>query len=76
MEASAETAPQAPSQAVDDVIDLSILRETVGDKIEDHCQLLTSYIDALPQALDDIQRAFGRHNHEQLMEYAHKLKSW
>ena len=74
-EASAKTVPQAPGSTGNEAIDLSILKESVGDKVEVHRQLLTSYIDALPQALDDIQGAFGWRNYDQLREYAHKLKS-
>jgi len=58
-----------------DAIDLSVLRQTVGDSFETHCQLLTSYVDALPSALEDIQQAFAWSNHEQLADYAHRLKS-
>jgi EAL domain-containing protein (putative c-di-GMP-specific phosphodiesterase class I)/signal transduction histidine kinase/DNA-binding response OmpR family regulator len=58
-----------------EVVDLSILRESVGDRIEVHRQLLMSYINALPEALDDIQQTLGWHNHQHLGEYAHKLKS-
>jgi EAL domain-containing protein (putative c-di-GMP-specific phosphodiesterase class I)/DNA-binding response OmpR family regulator len=74
-EASAETVPRAPDSSANEAIDLSILRESIGDKADVHRQLLTSYIDALPQALDDIQGAFGWNNHQQLREYVHKLKS-
>jgi len=74
-EAPVAEAPQAPESTPTEVIDLSILRESAGDKVEVHRQLLKSYIDMLPGALDDIQQAFGRNNHEQLGEYAHKLKS-
>ena len=64
-----------PESVSDEAVDLSMLKESVGDKIELHRQLLRTYIDALPKALDDIQQAFGWRNHQQLGECAHKLKS-
>jgi len=73
--AATTTALKAADSALGEAIDLSMLRESVGDKIEIHRQLLRSYIDSLPKALDYIQQAFGWRNHEQLREYAHKLKS-
>jgi EAL domain-containing protein (putative c-di-GMP-specific phosphodiesterase class I)/signal transduction histidine kinase/DNA-binding response OmpR family regulator len=74
-EASTTTATKAPHSAQGEAIDLSILRESVGDKVAVHRLLLKSYSDTLPQALDEIQQALGRRNHEQLGDYAHKLKS-
>jgi EAL domain-containing protein (putative c-di-GMP-specific phosphodiesterase class I)/signal transduction histidine kinase/HPt (histidine-containing phosphotransfer) domain-containing protein/chemotaxis response regulator CheB len=73
--APATEAAVAVDSSSNEAIDLSMLRESVGDKIEVHRQLLSSYIDALPKALEEIQQAFGWNNHEQLREYAHKLKS-
>jgi EAL domain-containing protein (putative c-di-GMP-specific phosphodiesterase class I)/signal transduction histidine kinase/DNA-binding response OmpR family regulator/HPt (histidine-containing phosphotransfer) domain-containing protein len=72
---ASKTASRATDDAPDEAIDLELLRESVGDKVEVHRRLLKSYIDALPQALDDIQQAFGWRNHDQLGEYVHKLKS-
>jgi EAL domain-containing protein (putative c-di-GMP-specific phosphodiesterase class I)/DNA-binding response OmpR family regulator/two-component sensor histidine kinase len=66
---------QASENASDEAIDLSMLRLTVGDKIEVQRRLLKSYIDALPKALYDIRQAYAWHNLEQLGAYAHKLKS-
>ena len=60
---------------VGEVVDLSVLRNSVGDKPEIHQRLLNSYINVLPQALDDIQIAYAWRNHELLNEYVHKLKS-
>ena len=67
--------PNASPGSVVEAIDLSKLRESVGDKPEVHRQLLESYIKTLPKALEDIQLAFGWRNYEQLGEHAHKLKS-
>ena len=47
----------------------------VGDNIEAHHRLLRTYVDALPKTLDIIQQACNAGNHEQLEEYAHRLKS-
>jgi len=58
-----------------DAIDLSVLKQSIGESFETHCQLLTSYVNALPEALEDIQQAFAWSNHEQLADYAHRLKS-
>jgi EAL domain-containing protein (putative c-di-GMP-specific phosphodiesterase class I)/DNA-binding response OmpR family regulator len=61
--------------AAGEVVDLSVLRNSVGDKPEIHQRLLNSYINVLPQSLDDIQIAHAWRNHELLNEYVHKLKS-
>jgi CheY-like chemotaxis protein len=58
-----------------EVVNLAILRRSVGNKPEVHRHLLTSYARTLPQSLDDIQIAYSWRNHELLSEYAHKLKS-
>ncbi len=57
------------------VIDLSVLHRSIGNNIELHRQLLSSYADDLPQTLEKFQNAFAWHNYEQLAEIAHKLKS-
>jgi CheY-like chemotaxis protein/HPt (histidine-containing phosphotransfer) domain-containing protein len=66
---------QSPKITPDEAIDLSVLKLMVGDNIELHHKLLTTYIVTLPEALDDIQQAFDARNHDLLGEYAHKLKS-
>jgi EAL domain-containing protein (putative c-di-GMP-specific phosphodiesterase class I)/HPt (histidine-containing phosphotransfer) domain-containing protein len=38
-------------------------------------QLLISYAESLPVALEDMDNAFSWHNYEQIKKYAHKLKS-
>ena len=66
---------QAPQSASAEAIDLAVLTEVVGDNIEAHHRLLRTYVDALPETLDIIQQACNAGNHDQLGEYAHRLKS-
>ena len=70
-----ETGAQAGENDLLEAIDLSMLRRTVGDKFEVQNRLLKAYIDALPKALFDIRQAYAWHNLEQIVGYAHKLKS-
>ena len=66
------------AQVVDiepEAVDMSMLKQAVGDKTEIHHRLLTSYINELPNALEGIRQAFGWKNHDQLRESVHKLKS-
>jgi len=70
-----ETCAQAGENDPLEAIDLSMLRRTVGDKFEVQNRLLKAYIDALPKALFDIRQAYAWHNLEQIVGYAHKLKS-
>ena len=73
-----EAADQAPvdlSLEPNEVVDLKVLAESTGDKPELHRHLLNSYRNALGDETDNIQQAFAWKNHEQLVEYAHKLKS-
>ena len=56
-------------------IDVSILRQSVGDRIDLQRRLLKTYTEAMPKSLFDIRQAFAWHNLEQLGGFAHKLKS-
>ena len=56
-------------------IDISVLKQSLGDNFETQCRLLTSYTDALPEAVDEIQQAFAEKNYQQLADFAHRLKS-
>jgi PAS domain S-box-containing protein len=73
--AGSEATAQAWENASVEAIDLSVLRRSVGNKIEVHRRLLKSYTDALPKAIYDIREAYVGHNLEQLGARAHKLKS-
>ena len=59
----------------DEAIDISVLQLSIGNKLEAHREVLSSYVDALPEALGDIQIAFAWRNQDQLADHAHKLKS-
>ncbi len=72
---AAEQAPVDLPLASSEVVDLRVLAESTGDKPELHRQLLTSYRAALGDETDNMQQAFAWKNNEQLVEYAHKLKS-
>jgi len=60
---------------VDDVIDVSVLEKSTGNKPELHRRLLKAYEQALGTELDNIQQAFAWKNSEQIAAYTHKLKS-
>ena len=60
---------------LDSVLDTSVLTQSTGEKPELHRHLLQSYQGALDDEVDNIQQAFAWKNHEQIAEYAHKLKS-
>ncbi|MDH3221426.1 MAG: PAS domain-containing protein [Gammaproteobacteria bacterium] len=70
-----QAAAQVEPDAFAEAIDLSVLRQSVGAKVEVQQRLLKTYIDALPRALFDIRQAYAWHNLEQLGGLAHKLKS-
>ncbi|MCP4376091.1 MAG: EAL domain-containing protein [bacterium] len=74
-----ETGSDASTTAVDEMpdeaIDLTLLGQVVGDKMDVQRRLLTTYISTLPKALFDIRQAYAWNNLEQLEAYAHKLKS-
>jgi len=57
------------------IVDLNVLRQSVGDKPETHRKLLNSFTNTLPEAIGDIEDAFAWRNHEKLSDAAHKLKS-
>ena len=71
--------PQVDSTSGQDVqpeaIDVSMLRQSVGDRSDLQRRLLRKYTEALPKSLFDIRQAFAWHNLEQLEGFAHKLKS-
>ena len=56
-------------------VDIEVLKQTIGDNIETHRRLLSAYVEALPEAVADIQRAFTSNYFDQLADHAHKLKS-
>ena len=69
--AESSAGQDAPTEA----IDVSLLRQSVGDRIDFQRRLLKTYAEALPKNLFDIRQAFAWHNLEQLGGFAHKLKS-
>ena len=76
--APAALAPATPTPAAptpEKVVDFSVLTHSIGDKPELQCDLLKSYLDALENEFEQIQRAFAWKNSEQISEYSHKLKS-
>jgi len=74
-QASEGNASQAPDPKTTAPVNLSMLRESVGDAIEVQRKLLKSFVDSLPKSLDEIHQAFARDDYRQLRESAHKLKS-
>ena len=58
-----------------EAIDLMVLQRSTGNKGEAHRELLSAYAQTLPDFLGDIQIAFAWRNHEQMADFAHKLKS-
>ena len=66
---------KAADLALEEAINLAVLRQSTGDKPDLHQHLLKSYHDALDDELDIIQQAFAWKNSGQISEYAHKLKS-
>ncbi len=73
MPAVGNTPPDAAAPA--EAIDLKLLRQSVGERIEIQRKLLRTYAESLPKALYDLRQAYAWHNLEQLADYAHKLKS-
>jgi len=76
----ASTKSQAPPPSVgkmqsDSLIDLSVLRDSVGDKPDVYKGLLNSFLRSLPESIVDIEDAFSWRNHKKMAEVAHKLKS-
>ncbi len=59
----------------DDPVDLAVLAQSTGNKVELHQQLLHSYLQALPGAIAEIRQAFAWKSEEKIAEYTHKLKS-
>ncbi len=59
----------------DQPVDMGVLRQSTGDNLELHRQLLRTFADSLSECSDEIEQAFAWKNHEQIAEYAHKLKS-
>ena len=70
--AAVVTSAETPA---DLVIDFDVLVQSTGDRPELHRSLLQSYEDALEPDLNNIQQAFAWKNSEQIVEYAHRLKS-
>ena len=70
--AAVVTSAETPA---DVVIDFDVLTQTTGDRPELHRSLLRSYEDALEPDLNNIRQAFAWKNSEQIVEYAHRLKS-
>lgn len=58
-----------------EVIDFSVLSNSVGDNENTHRQLLSAYLDELPQSLIPIQKAFTERDFQLLNEHTHRLKS-
>jgi EAL domain-containing protein (putative c-di-GMP-specific phosphodiesterase class I)/signal transduction histidine kinase/DNA-binding NarL/FixJ family response regulator len=58
-----------------EAVDITVLQKSTGNKVDTHRELLSAYINALPEALESIQIAFAWHNPEQMADHAHKLKS-
>ena len=71
------TAPDIAVNDADDrdAIDFEVLAQATGDKPELHRSLLQSYLEALGAEVTHLQQAYAWKNSEQLLEYAHKLKS-
>jgi PAS domain S-box-containing protein len=65
----------AAQEAQAEAIDVSMLRQSVGDRVDLQRRLLKTYIEAMPKSLFDIRQAFAWRNLEQLEGFAHKLKS-
>ena len=61
----------APAEA----FDVSILLQSVGDRLDLQRRLLKNYAEALPGNLCDLRQAFASRSLEQLGGLAHKLKS-
>ncbi len=73
--APAPAAPAPAASAPGKVVDFSVLTHSIGDKPELQCDLLKSYLNALDNEVEHVQRAFSWKNSEQIVEYSHKLKS-
>ena len=73
----AEPRDEAPAaeEKNEQAVDLSVLEQSTGKKPELHLRLLRTFLEALPDAMADIEQAYAWKSHEQIAEHTHKLKS-
>ena len=70
-----EDDPVKLDYAMDQPIDMDVLRQSTGDNSDLHRQLLRTFVDSLTDSSDEIEQAFAWKNHEQIAGFTHKLKS-
>ena len=73
--AEKELTDKIETSAGESLLDLTVLRQAIGDKPETHRQLLVSFLETLPECANEIEDAFAWHNHKKLADAAHNLKS-
>ena len=56
-------------------LDLSVLQESLGEKIENHRSVLSIFLQSTPANVDEIQQALTRQDRVALQATAHRLKS-